>query len=291
MKISGLLHLLNWYSDEIEFELTPGLKILNLQGTDLLKLYIDECLKKDLDYGEPFEYQTALEIDTNKIESWGDDFIDPYSQGSRMLNLLTIYFGSPLGMVRIIHSTDEYKTLHFTRESQLYTAQIDFLITYHHGIRKSDIEEIKKMARNTSLLWDSEKASSRIINGLTYYFYSWNIHYLEQSAINLAIALECLFSPFSNNELSHQISFNVANFLSRKRKEKENIYKQFKKFYSIRSKIVHGELIHNKDIDVITKTFIDTSLIIKQILSDIDLIKTFNDNKLRKDYLNDLVFS
>ena len=287
MKIAALIHLLDWCSEDEEYTLLPGLRILNLEPSPINDLYIKTCLNTGLDEGEPYNYQTAIELDFDILGFVGDDFFDPYSLGVRVINLLTIYYGTPLGMVRTIYSDDNYKTLKFTQQHFDYTAQIDLLIEYHNCFSNSCAETISTILKNTLSVWNKELANSRIINALTYFFYSWNIHYLEQTAINISIALECLFSPSGNSELTHQIALNIANFKSYK---KEETYKQFKKFYTVRSKIVHGERLKEKDYDLIPSAFQETSRLLLQIVLDKELTETFNNNDLRRKYFNNLLF-
>jgi hypothetical protein len=58
----------------------------------------------------------------------------------------------------------------------------------------------------------------------------------------LAVALETLFAPHSYSETTHQLAFNLARFHGKDRGDREQIYRLTKKFYGIRSSIVHGGL-------------------------------------------------
>lgn len=289
MKVSALIHLLNWYSEKKIINLLDGVRLIHLEGTQIEKLYQKECIENGLDDSEPYIYHAAIEIDLDINDFSGDSFYDPFSLGSQILNILAIQCESALGMVRVIFTTDNYKTLQYTNIFDHYTAQNDFIrdIT---GIGDIDFNIMQKMSENLIAVWENERGNSRLVNALTYFYHSWHIHYLEQTAVNLAICLECLFSPSSNSELSHQISFNIASFITDNPMEKEKLYREFKKFYSTRSKLVHGEIIKDKDLKIITTTFFKTTKILRKILFDPELAQTFNDNNKRKKYLNELVF-
>jgi hypothetical protein len=290
MKVAALIHLLDWCSKDKEHAMMPGVRILEMESTPIKNLYIQSCLKKGLDDGDPFDYKTAIELDYEVLGFHADDFFDPYSLGSRIINVLIIYFGTPLGVVRTLYSDDDFKSLKFTSEHFLYTTQQEFIIKHHSCISESNIATINIMLENTLNVWNDQLSSSRVINALTYFFYSWNAHYLEQTAINISVSLECLFSPPGSTELTHQIAMNIANFASDERGKKEEVYKQFKKFYAVRSKVVHGEMPNDRDFDLIPIAFRETSKIILRILIDKEMTKMFNNNELRRAYFNDLLF-
>lgn len=128
------------------------------------------------------------------------------------------------------------------------------------------------------------------INAFDFYYFSWNSITLYSTTINLSVVLETLFSPSSTNELSHQIAFNVAKFVYTDKKERIAGYQFVKKFYTIRSKLVHGGDIRSHDFNIVLEFFKLMSLILLKILTDITLFNIFNEDKLRKKYLEDLLF-
>lgn len=68
---------------------------------------------------------------------------------------------------------------------------------------------------------------------------SYDIHRNGLSFLTLMIALEVMFSPADGKELNYRISRNIAVFLGKTQAESEEIFKETKKLYSIRSKIAH----------------------------------------------------
>ena len=73
---------------------------------------------------------------------------------------------------------------------------------------------------------------------MTHFYYSWNVDYLEQTAIHISIVLEILFSPHSKDEITHQIAFNVCQFMETgKSDNKLETYKKIKKYYEFAPKL------------------------------------------------------
>lgn len=69
------------------------------------------------------------------------------------------------------------------------------------------------------------------------------------------------------------------------------IYRYVKKYYNIRSKLVHGEIISVSEHSLIHDFFKFISTIILQIIIDNKKILIFNNNKSRQKYLDELLFS
>ena len=63
--------------------------------------------------------------------------------------------------------------------------------------------------------------------------------YSTDKLIDYMIAFESLYLK-DNKELSYKLSIRVACFLGKDKNEKEQIFKEIKKAYNIRSKMVHG---------------------------------------------------
>jgi len=68
---------------------------------------------------------------------------------------------------------------------------------------------------------------------------------IAQSFLNLTIMLECLLST-SRNEITHKLSERAAILLGKTPENRIEIYNDFKKIYSQRSKIVHGDGVPKK---------------------------------------------
>ena len=69
---------------------------------------------------------------------------------------------------------------------------------------------------------------------------SHNIHNRGLSFLILMMALEVLFSPADDRELSYRIRRNIAVLLGKTQGESEAIYKEIRKLYDIRCEISHA---------------------------------------------------
>lgn len=59
--------------------------------------------------------------------------------------------------------------------------------------------------------------------------------------LNLAISLEALFSPDERGEFNFRISQNISQLVGTTPEERVRIFREFKRFYDRRSKLVHGQ--------------------------------------------------
>jgi hypothetical protein len=215
-----------------------------------------------------------------------------YSISTLLLNILTILNGGVLGTSRVIASQDDFETSWGTY--LLYENQTEFiydLITYKGKFDEAIASQLKPIWENLKATWKKNESNPRINNVLDFFYFSWHTLTLQQTMICLSIVLETLFAPHSNTELVHQISFNVAKFLGKNELDRMEIYKYIKKYYSIRSKLVHGETISEDDLKSIPEFFKFTCNIILKIISDAELIHIFNNNQLRKIYIEQQLFN
>jgi hypothetical protein len=292
MKFAILIHLLDWGYEDTEFTFDEGLTFVNLNTHPVGNLYKKICKVDNIDEGEPYNYRTALVLydDTGEDHSFFPT-ASKYSLSTTFINLLTLIYKGTIGDCRVIGSKDDFRTSHGTY--MLYESQsefIDELAVFHSKFDKQKIDLLKSIWSNLKDTYSGSIQNSRIENALNFFYLSWNTLTLEQTGICLSIVLETLFSPHSNNELTHQISYNVAKFVGITKQEKNDIYKYIKKYYSIRSKLVHGEIINDDELKSIPLFFKFICDLILKIISDRNLIHTFNDNKLRKEFMENQMF-
>ncbi len=134
--------------------------------------------------------------------------------------------------------------------------------------------------------------SSRVKRALDFFFYSWRAFYIEHTCLNLAIAFETLFSPFTETEISHQIAYNVCRFYGVNAEQREEIYHLMKKFYKYRSIIVHGGETDNPNNERLTvRVFKIFCSIMERILLNRNLLNKMNDNTERKKLFNNFLFA
>lgn len=291
MKYALLIHTLDWKYDNPEFIIDDHISFVKLEDHPVDTLYNSLCEESGLDDGEPYFFKSALiltDSDDNKMFPTSD----PQSISSTLMNLLTIIHHGTIGYCRIISSLDNFKTSRYTFE--LYDEH-SMGIFDHSEADKSKLDQrnlqlLQRICTNLKAKATTKVKYPRINNALDYFYLAWNVHTLEQTAIGLSIVMETLFAPHSNVEISHQVSFNVAKFFGETKKARQGVYKMIKKYYSIRSKIVHGDNINADDYNSIPDLFKFVSSILLKILSDKNLIILFNDNKLRKQYLDNLLF-
>jgi hypothetical protein len=291
LKHAILIHLLDWKYDKKEFIIDDDISFIDLDGHQVKTLYHSLCQDTGVDDGDPFIFGSALLLDDNKDDHSIFPSASPGSISSTFLNLLTIIHGGTVGHCRIISSKDNFITSWGTYElyDALSEGVYDLQVT-HKKLDQNILHLIQKICTNLKATAASNTKHARISNALSYFYLAWNVHTFEQTAIGLSIVMETLFSPHSNTELSHQVSYNIAKFTSKTKKARQETYKMVKKYYAIRSKIVHGDSINNDEYASIPIFFKFISSILIKILSDNNLIILFNDNKLRKQYLDDLLF-
>ena len=250
-KVAILVHLLDWQSSKKRLALGNGVYIYESQSLPVWQLYEKACKEDNLDHGEPYMYDTCILIyDWESVIYSGGFPRDPYSFVNQLVNILAIYYGTAIDMVRIFTSANDFKTYHTTEEVDYAGTQSEFLVENKLSLTDQDFKAIKTIWKNVRELWNAQLSKSRVINAMTHFYYSWNVDYLEQTAIHISIVLEILFSPHSKDELTHQISFNVCQFMKTDKSDKLETYKKIKKYYWVRSKIVHGEQINGKDVNV-----------------------------------------
>lgn len=282
----AIIHLLGWELKESVIELDSKVSLIDLEQHALGKLYNKMCYEKGMEDGDPLNFRVGVVIK----DDIGDTVGSPYTTLSRVMNVLTIAHLGSLGFVRTFFSSDNFKTASHTNELYDYS-DFDDLQIFQSKIDNERIEIVKKLWSNTKLIWHWERQISRITNALIYYNYAWDVYSNEQTAINLSIVIEILFAPHSQGELTHQIAYNAACYLGKNKEDRIKIYELMKSFYGVRSKLVHGDYINAKDEKIIVNAFKFISEILQKILLHNKHIQIFNNNKLRKQFLADLIFS
>ncbi|MDB5223457.1 MAG: hypothetical protein JWN83_2124 [Chitinophagaceae bacterium] len=291
MQTAILIHNISWghSSDSVEF--SNGLSFINLSNHPVEKLYHHICEKDGIDEASPYSYDLALIVNDEILGNKSFISHSEYALSTSVLNILTILKKGILGFCRVIHSDDNFQTCHMT--FRLYTTETDYVdeLTAEYGKFENETAQNFRTIWNNLKLFTNSSRKSRIENALNFFYFSWQTLSLEQTGICLSIVLETLFTPNSNNELTHQIAYNIANFFENKRKSKIERYRYIKKYYSIRSKLVHGESISDSERLSIKDYFKFVCDLLLKIISDKELILVFNDNKSRIKYLEEKLFT
>jgi Apea-like HEPN len=289
LKYAVLIPHIPWEYEKTEFILDQNITIINLEESKVEGLYHNLCKETGLDDGDPYSYHSALLIEDVENNYSISPSSKPWSLSSLFMNLLTILNSSTFDHCKVIASKDDFDSCWRTYE--LYDPLVDEmheLNNTHNPLNEQTLFLLKGIWNNLKLA--NSKRNSRIDNALNFFFYSWHVHSIEQTAISLSIVLESLFSPDSNTELSHQIAFNIAKFSELEKEDRLKIYRLIKKYYSIRSKLVHGETITFEEFESIPIFFKLICSLLLKILKNPELILVFNDNNSRKNYLRDRLF-
>lgn len=282
------IHNLSWKAKAKEQKFLNGLKLCKVEeNSHVMQLYIDECINRGFDLGEPQDYSTMIHVSS-------DSGIPPYDNHpmyhhNNLINLLALYFKTPIGSAVCIELDDSLTKVLGTVELFHYSgSKSDYL---HFGeVDDRSLEDLAIIDRNINEIWKTRKYEGRIANALIFFHESWNFYYPEKTFINLSIMCEILFAPHSQSETTHQIAYNFSSFYGKNKEEKISVYKSIKKYYGVRSKIVHGDSMGDNDYSYVTEMFNLVASCFVKILLDQELIRIFNEDSKRRKYLEDLIF-
>jgi hypothetical protein len=292
IQVAALIHGAVWASAKDHFEVGPGVSLCRMSETAVGILYQSLCGERGIDEGEPFDYEAFFLLKPTVEDPHLLDVGDPYSLADRLSNIFTIITGKPVGMCRVIWSSDNFRSAAGTDRVYVLIRQSEFIEGDSAAkISDSSAGELATAWNISQALWEKEKARGRMANALVFYYYAWRSSYIEQICLNLAITLEVLFAPHSESETTHQLAFNVSRFLASDLEGRERIYQMIRKFYRIRSAIVHGGIRDdNRIIDITVGVFRVTTGILKKILLNERLAQTFHEEPKRKELLRQYLF-
>lgn len=140
-----------------------------------------------------------------------------------------------------------------------------------------------------------EKKYSRLARALRFITASRREKHPAIKVAHYCSAFESLFST-DNAELSHKLSERVALFLKNYDYDPFKVYNDVKSFYSIRSKVTHGDSLQDGKVNTIPELsqLCDEYLryIINTILSDAKLTDIFDgDKEKQENYFKELLFA
>jgi hypothetical protein len=116
---------------------------------------------------------------------------------------------------------------------------------------------------------------------------------LSVKVAHYATCLEILFSTDSS-EISHKLAERVALFLGHTFEERKQLFNRIKSLYSVRSKVVHGDVFTKASVRKLREISLDADDLLRQLLRlilDSDaLCALFEGSKeAREEYFIDLV--
>lgn len=139
------------------------------------------------------------------------------------------------------------------------------------------------------------KTTSRLSRSMLFLQQARSADDLGQKISNYCSFFEAALST-SNSELSHQLSERVAFFLRDAPADRLQLFKEVKKAYGVRSKIVHGDVLAQGLIDSLVSVSLmcdeTARQIVRKIVSSDSLTKLFDegDNSALDSYMINLVF-
>jgi len=302
MKTGVLIHGIEWASSRKSVLLPNGVLVEPFENSQVRPLYEHICATQNVDSGEPFQFGLCMTVPDKLHDELFPYFGGPDSIVSQLSNWLVITTGRPLGLMRVVISTDDFASCCCTDEifhgasesAKLLGCDPDKIqklsrgesTPVEAGIQLSD-DDLQVMCKicGTFLHYNMKDITNhRILNAMDYMFYAWRSHSMAQVCINLAIVLETLFSPPSSESISKVIAKNASRVCVNNEEERQEVARCIGNFYSLRSKVVHGGSPDEQKLLTLTpKVFELTCRFLRRMLSDWQLTKTFgNERSWRK---------
>lgn len=263
------------------------------ENTHAQQVYERLCRTRGAEAGDPLLIETVLRFDGSDHGSDDpDNFGEPEAIVGRVSNLWTVATGEIVDFARVIILDRRLRITYTDVAWRVGTWTSTFWETDRRRRRRA-LRDPEKLVR----LWESmggapRNSAGRTDSALVYFCHSWRSHHLDQACVHLAVTLETLFAPHAQGETSHQIAFNVCRFMGRSPEEREQIYAMTRRFYSIRSAIVHGsepdwkkcEPAYVEMFDLITRVF-------RRILLDSAAVSAFKDEDARRKMFRSFLFA
>lgn len=246
----------HWTFKNQVFQISDGIELRKFRRSPLKTLYKKLCEDLYFHDGDSDGVDLAIIIDSQHLDNVSADYNKPHSVASQVCNTLAICTCFPILSYTFIYTDDRFRTnrmppmeVHSNyelHETLGYTSvitdeiqkQLSFIDKKYEEIITID-DKLLQDIRSCYALFSGDQRG-RISNAFNFFFSAWRSHQMEHTCLNLAIVLESLFSPSEKDELTHRIAFNTCHFLGKTPSEREIIFGLVRKFYSIRSSIVHG---------------------------------------------------
>jgi len=289
-QVAFLFHLFHWEDSGEKIKLSDGVTLCKSEGSNVYKCYENLYANSNIHDGEPLKFDAYLLIDIKKDDApyFYSTVKIPDVSITRFCTLFSILSQGPPDLIYSIFSVNGFKD---TWGIKTYFDDLGIFDHFESGIKKFDFDKMELLWLEIEEIYLNNSKNNRLKQALNSFFYSWNSFSLEQMCLNLSIVLETLFSPTSNNELSHRIGYNYCYFISEDKTKREKNYKFFKDFYLLRSKIVHGSTVKYDTLrDVVPKMYISVCETLEKILTNKDLQTIFTNDGVRNKTFNDWLF-
>lgn len=289
LRYAILIDCLKWKDKPKKTKLTEYITLFPDDVGRVIKLYNRLCKQNNLDDGEPFSYDTYFVVDEIICNDYQLHFWGPYSAVSRLSSIINICTNSMIGAMKIIITYDDFKTAAAVHD---INPQIPEIFEYDDHRIPLSLNELIECTKNDFQYCKPVPNENRLSIALTNFYYSWRAsYYYIQTCINAVITLEALFAPHSSSEICHQIAFNLSHFLGKTSSEKEVIYNKTRKYYNLRSQIVHGSMPEFEKLsNLVPDMFRLLCRTLKTILMDQKTVEIFIDDGKRNKLFNSWLF-
>lgn len=273
--------------EDIEFE--PGLKLRSLSTSEQEK-WINSPYFQMLVGGES---RSVLLFSSSCIEVAGHSQLvesatllnEAYKRRERLLLVLRLLTRSP---VRTVYTAEEWRTT--LSHKMLPPSGIDFPISSSSPLLLIDKVVVVGEAESAQLidLWHRLRTSPNTSRA-TLALRQWNRgimrHSRSDKLIDYWVALESLFSPSDRQEFSFRVPLRVASLIGETPDEREDIFKNLRTSYTLRSRIVHGASPEQEDMRAaVTNT---ESYLRRVLLNILESNEHFDPQKIERKILRD----
>lgn len=255
----------------------PSIKLTNNQ--DVIKSLVTPNLKPligQLEYENFFKPNTLIVYSKSQFDETKTNSIDYLDLN---FYLIRIFFLC-LWLVKDNSIDFDLGFLYYSDAKSGFTTSSNIFSSSNftcHGNRELITFSTEEIKNATNTLQENiiiEKQSHKIGNlngfgrvGIAIYFiqHARSCSDLGLKMTSYCSSLETLFSN-DNTELSHKLAERVAHFLSQKKEKRIDIFKQMKKAYDFRSKVIHGTIFKSEQEKEIECLIIEIDSICREII-------------------------
>ncbi len=259
-----------WEAGPEPIELVDGLTLGPIEGSVEGRLYRKLCEEKGIDDHHPLN--VCARFDPSPGEPWGYSFEVPFMVIDRLSNLLTIATETPVNRCRVMMSSDRFASADFTQIVFSTHGAIDLI-----GLDSPPIplvtEEIVALWENEQRIWDKRDSSEfRLLCALDHFHRAWRAVCLEQTSLNLGIAVNLLFGPEWEFSAGNPTWVNAAHFALDQLEEDRSVLVLVEDVCKWHSEVAEGTVRHMNPFDA----FQLVARMLKTILLDEKLARQFS---------------
>jgi hypothetical protein len=198
------------------------------------------------------EQERAYEIGTNEVEATLD-YIRFFSASNFYPKLTSQFIGLGKQHLRIANYFTTIDTkLHFHTKKVIDQGFVPWRIDkqFYGKILNDGLQQIEKLHTSNP----RTEFQNRILESLRLYSSGLLLHNLSSRIIYTFTAIESLLLRNQTESIQDSVSRRIAFLISKEKKERQEIAKNFKEVYSMRSKFIHhAEQITHDEFSTLTK--------------------------------------